>query len=221
MDQKKIGEFIKNRRKELGLTQKQLAEKMDISDKTISKYECGNGLPDVSMLKPLCDILEVNINELLSGEKVSSEEYTEKAEENMMHLLKENETERHSWKIGFTIGIILSLIGIVMTIVGATLENESTSALVLLDLNTLIILAILILAGVLISGAHGKKDVVCVIQKISIPAGAFMTLAHIIMILSIDVEQKVTNVNLSVCLLSLMYAVALHMVLVPVIRRIK
>lgn len=89
MDQAKIGAFIAEIRKNKKLTQRQLAEQLNISDKTISKWECGNGLPEVSLMLPLCEILEINVNELLSGEKLSKDNYHEKAEENMMNLLVE------------------------------------------------------------------------------------------------------------------------------------
>ena len=66
MEQKKIGNFIEQQRKEKQMTQKQLGEALGISDKTVSKWECGNGLPDISNIMPLCNILEINVNELIS-----------------------------------------------------------------------------------------------------------------------------------------------------------
>jgi transcriptional regulator with XRE-family HTH domain/DNA-directed RNA polymerase subunit RPC12/RpoP len=89
MDQIKIGRFIADERKRKGYTQKQLSERFGISDKTISKWERGNGFPEVSLLLPLCAALEITVNELLSGERVSEEEYRRKAEENMVNLVKE------------------------------------------------------------------------------------------------------------------------------------
>lgn len=91
MDQIKIGKFIANCRKEKNMTQRQLADILEISDKTISKWECGKGLPEVQFMIPLCDLLGINVNELLSGEKLSADEYQKKAEENMVTLVKENE----------------------------------------------------------------------------------------------------------------------------------
>ncbi|MDE5596543.1 MAG: helix-turn-helix domain-containing protein, partial [Lachnospiraceae bacterium] len=87
MDQVKIGKFIANCRKEQNMTQRQLADILEISDKTISKWECGKGLPDVQFMIPLCDLLGINVNELLSGEKISADEYQKRAEENMMTLV--------------------------------------------------------------------------------------------------------------------------------------
>lgn len=88
MDQIKIGQFIARMRKEKNLTQRQLADILDISDKTISKWETGNGLPDVSLMMPLCETLTISVNELLSGERLVDRDYKDKAEENMLALLK-------------------------------------------------------------------------------------------------------------------------------------
>ena len=79
MDQIKIGKFIANCRKEKNMTQRQLADILEISDKTISKWECGKGLPEVQFMIPLCDLLGINVNKLLSGEKLSADEYQKRA----------------------------------------------------------------------------------------------------------------------------------------------
>ena len=88
MDQIIIGKFIASERKRKGYTQRQLADLLQISDKTISKWERGNGFPEVSLLLPLCRELDITVNELLSGERVSEEDYQkdyqQKAEENMV-----------------------------------------------------------------------------------------------------------------------------------------
>ncbi len=86
MDQIKTGRFIKLLRTEKQLTQREIAEKLNISEKTVSKWETGNGLPEVSLMLPLCEILEISVNELLSGERLDTEKYYEKAEENILTL---------------------------------------------------------------------------------------------------------------------------------------
>ena len=88
MDLVKIGRFIAECRKEKGLTQSQLAEMLNITDKAVSKWETGKGLPDVSIMIELCDILGINVNELLSGERLSEENYREKANENIVSMIK-------------------------------------------------------------------------------------------------------------------------------------
>ena len=70
MDQLKIGRFIQTVRKELKFTQREVAERLHISDKTVSKWETGNGLPEVSLMLPLCGMLGISVHELLSGERL-------------------------------------------------------------------------------------------------------------------------------------------------------
>ena len=111
MNQDKIGKFIAKERKAKGLTQRQLAERLNISDKTVSKWECGKGLPEVMFMLPLCKILEISVNELLTGERVSEEDYQKKAEENMMNLVREKEESRKK--------IILSVIVVAMGFMAA------------------------------------------------------------------------------------------------------
>ncbi|MBR6380845.1 MAG: helix-turn-helix domain-containing protein [Lachnospiraceae bacterium] len=115
MDQNKTGKFIAQIRKEQSMTQKELADRLGISDKTVSKWETGNGMPDVSMLQPLCEILGVNLNELLSGQRLSAESYNGKAEENMMNLAKDvQEGQKNARRANLfqTIAGIVLLLGI-------------------------------------------------------------------------------------------------------------
>lgn len=106
MDQGKTGKFIAENRKVQNLTQKQLADTLGISDKTVSKWECGKGLPEVSLMLPLCSTLRITVNDLLSGEKVSETDYQKKAEENMMDLMRENEENRKKMALSVICGSI-------------------------------------------------------------------------------------------------------------------
>ena len=94
MSQNNIGEFIQQSRKAKGFTQKDLGDRIGVSDKTISKWENGNSIPDTSILNELCATLDINVNELLSGEKLTPEIYSMKAEENMMNLLEDNQKQQ-------------------------------------------------------------------------------------------------------------------------------
>lgn len=109
MDQIKIGGFIAEERKRKGYTQKILSEKLGISDKTISKWERGNGFPEVSLLIPLCSELDITVNELLSGERVSEEQYRKKAEENMVNLVKEAQENKKKIILSVMVGILTIL----------------------------------------------------------------------------------------------------------------
>ena len=106
MDQIRIGKFIAESRKSKNLTQRQLADILSISDKTISKWECGKGLPEVSLMLPLCAALDITVNDLLSGEKVSSTDYEKKAEGNMINLMKENEENRKRMALSIITAVI-------------------------------------------------------------------------------------------------------------------
>ena len=91
MDQIKIGKFIAEQRKSVGLTQMQLAERLNITDKAISKWERGLSMPDTSIMLELCDILKINVNELLSGEKICMENNSKKNEQLLLDMAKELE----------------------------------------------------------------------------------------------------------------------------------
>ncbi len=120
MDQIKIGKFIAEMRKEQNYTQQDLAEKLGISNKTISKWECGNGMPDYAVMEKLCEVLKINVNELLSGERLPSQEYSKKAEENMMSLMQESsqnyKRDRREW-IRFIIGVVVLVFVMWLTII--------------------------------------------------------------------------------------------------------
>ncbi len=87
MDQEKIGKFISACRKEKKLTQSELSERLGVTDRSVSNWETGKNMPDLSLFKPLCEILDITINELLSGERLSEEIYREKFEENIVNTI--------------------------------------------------------------------------------------------------------------------------------------
>ena len=91
MDQVKIGRFIAECRKREDLTQMQLAEKLNITDRAISKWERGKAMPDSSIMLPLCKILKISVNELLSGERVANENNDKNLEDNLIKMIKEKE----------------------------------------------------------------------------------------------------------------------------------
>ncbi len=111
MDLTITGKFIQERRKAKKLTQVQLAEKLYVSEKTISKWECGKGFPDTTLMLPLCEILEISANELLCGKLLSNEEYKNKADNNIISLKAKNEhLSRLLLKTEWFIGILSVLI---------------------------------------------------------------------------------------------------------------
>lgn len=114
MNQKKIGMFISECRKEKKLTQEKLADILGVSNRTISKWENGNCMPDYSILPILCKTLDITINELLSGEKLNDEEYQQKLEENI--ILNMAELKKRTKKItSIIIKIIILCILLILT----------------------------------------------------------------------------------------------------------
>ena len=106
MDQIKIGKFIASCRKEQKMTQVALAEKLGISDRAVSKWENGNSMPDSGIMLELCGFLKINVNELLSGERLMTETYDKKAEENLLAMKKEvEEKNRQMLRLEYTLGI--------------------------------------------------------------------------------------------------------------------
>lgn len=107
MNQIKIGEFIAERRKEKSLTQAQLAEKLLITDRAVSKWERGRSLPDASIMIELCEILGISVNELLCGEKISMENKNEKNEQILLELARE--VEQKNKTIWTTMWVIMGV----------------------------------------------------------------------------------------------------------------
>ncbi len=91
MDMIKVGRFISTKRKEQNLTQMQLAEKLSITDRAVSKWECGKALPDSSIMIELCEILNISVNELLTGEEIEMEKYDKQVEQNLIEMVKQKE----------------------------------------------------------------------------------------------------------------------------------
>ena len=110
MNQEKIGKFIAKCRRKQNLTQEQLAEKLNITYKAVSKWECGKGLPDASLMIDLCNILKISVNDLLSGEIVSEESYNDKVDENLIKVVKEKEAMIKSARYGYGIAMVLLII---------------------------------------------------------------------------------------------------------------
>ena len=113
MDQLKIGKFIAECRKQKSLTQMQLSEKLNITDKAISKWERGLAMPDSSIMLELCDILSISVNELLSGERINMENSNQKNEQILLDMAKELEQKNKTiWKSMWAI-MTVSLIGLI------------------------------------------------------------------------------------------------------------
>lgn len=176
MSQNKIGEFIQQSRKAKGLTQKDLGDQIGVSDKTISKWENGNSVPDTSILNELCASLDINVNELLSGEKLTPEIYSMKAEENMMNLLEDNQKQQRSTILPFAAGAILLLLTGLLAIFTRVFSPDMLD---LWDLPTLLVYIGVCCSLVLLSGKRQKQEIISFLRKIVIPVGCICTLLGI------------------------------------------
>ena len=107
MDQSKIGKFIAEKRKEQGMTQAQLAEILGITDRAVSKWETGKSLPDASIMLELCDLLKITVNDLLSGEVVSMNNYNEISEKNLIEMIRQKEeADKRLLLLEIVIGVV-------------------------------------------------------------------------------------------------------------------
>ena len=114
MDIVKIGKYIAGKRKELGMTQRQLAEKVGMSDKSVSKWERGVCLPDVSLYSDLCSVLGISINEFLAGEDIERENIIQKSEENIIGVATDSKHKQKRLKLLVCVLLAISLIAVLV-----------------------------------------------------------------------------------------------------------
>ena len=133
MDQVKIGKFIAECRKKNNLTQMQLAEKLNITDRAISKWENGKAMPDSSIMLDLCSELKISVNELLSGEVINMGNYNEKVEKNLLEMVKQKEeTDRRMLRLEIVIGYISSITFLVLIFVASYIEMQNWIRIILI-----------------------------------------------------------------------------------------
>lgn len=126
MDQLKIGKFISERRKSVNLTQMQLAEKLNITDRAVSKWECGRALPDSSIMLELCNILDINVNELLCGEIITMDNYNKELEKNLIDMVKQKEeADKRLLSLEIFIGVTATVVLFTLIFVAAYIQMET------------------------------------------------------------------------------------------------
>jgi len=139
MNQIKIGKFIAECRKKNNLTQMQLAEKLNITDRAISKWENGKSMPDSGIMLDLCNELKITVNELLSGEVIKMEDYKKQAEENLLKIEKEKEEkDRQLLKLEVVIGFISSLTFLILIFVASYIEMPSCIRILLIVFGSMV-----------------------------------------------------------------------------------
>lgn len=161
MDLIKIGKFIAFCRKDKKLTQEELAEKLYITDRAVSKWERGLSLPDASIMLELCNILDINVNELLMGEKIMKENYKEKTESLLVDLAKQDEMKNRKIMSLTIVASILSVISYsIIVIISALAFGEGTIFGIIMVLSTMIFVgsAFLIFKYEVETGYHACKN---------------------------------------------------------------
>ena len=123
VDLVKIGRYIAGKRKELGLTQRQVAERLGMSDKSVSKWERGVCLPDVSVYEELCGMLGINLNEFLAGEDIAAENIVQKSEENLIDVASDSKHRQRRLKV--VIYAMLAVLMVAACVIGGMLYNKS------------------------------------------------------------------------------------------------
>ena len=132
MNQIKIGAFIAECRKQVGLTQSSLAEKLGITDRAVSKWERGKSLPDASIMLELCEILGITVNELLRGERLKMDNYNKELEKTLLEIVKQKEeNDKRLLALEWVIGGLSVLILIGPTIIASYVPMEEWQRLVL------------------------------------------------------------------------------------------
>ena len=139
MDQEKIGKFIQEKRKEKKLTQSDLAENLNITDRAISKWENGNCLPDVGTMPELCKILNISINDLFSGEIVDMKDNEKKLEENLLEMAKiKEEKDKQLLALEYVIGYTASISFLILIFIASFIEMETWLRIILITIGCII-----------------------------------------------------------------------------------
>ena len=133
MDQVKIGKFIAECRKKNNLTQMQLAEKLNITDRAVSKWENGRAMPDSGIMLDLCSELKISVNELLSGEVIEMKEYDKKTEELLLDMQKQKEeADKRLLSMEIIIGVITIILFMFLVMVASYVEMEESVRLLII-----------------------------------------------------------------------------------------
>ena len=143
MDQIKIGKFIAECRKKNNLTQSQLAERLNITDRAISKWENGKSMPDSGIMLDLCSELKISVNDLLSGEVVEMKNYNDNLEKNLIEMVKEKEkADRRLLKVEIIIGIITMIMFLSLLFISSLAEMEDYVRIIIIGLDFISFVAI-------------------------------------------------------------------------------
>ena len=139
MNQVKIGKFIAECRKKNNLTQMQLAEKLNITDRAVSKWENGKSMPDSGIMLDLCNELKISVNELLSGEMIEMNNYNENLEKNLLEMIKQKElADRRLLTMEIVIGVLATTILLILTVITSFIEMADWTRILLITVGIIL-----------------------------------------------------------------------------------
>ena len=248
LDQQRTGAFITELRKEKGYTQKQLADEIGVSDKAVSRWETGRGLPDTSVMPRLCEALSISLNELLAGERLTEDAYTGKAEEIMVDLMKKTEDyelEKKKGRRGFILGIVM-LFAFFLFLLFTMMGNSLSVIALYLDIPSLVFIVLMLYIALFAGGYTkdfhlafatiiGRKSIsddeleekvqsmnyaLTYAMKMVLLGSVFTTLVAIVVILSQLDDYSLIGPNLAVAILTPTYALFFSLILMIMRARI-
>jgi len=133
LNQIKIGKFIASKRKENNLTQIQLADKLGVTDRAVSKWENGKSLPDASIMLDLCQILQITVNDLLSGEVVSMDKYNKEMENKLIEMAKQKQqADKRLLSLEIFVGVLLTIVMFTLIVIASFVQMKDWLRVVLI-----------------------------------------------------------------------------------------
>ncbi len=243
MDQVRTGKFIAELRREKEMTQTELADIIGVSDKTVSKWETGRGMPEISTLPLLCDTLGVSVNELLSGERVAAESYTQRAEENMVTLLKESKSYNNDRSV---MAVAVPIIAVTALTLFVLSQWSGDNVVWFVDIPTILLMTVITTVFLIASGSYGDlwrsfvysagfglptheklenaMTAVLLARKTLLVSGSFLSVISVIICLLSDdtaSELPVFRGCLSVALLPMLYGLGCYLMSLPIAARLR
>lgn len=239
LNQEKTGKYIAEKRKQLGMTQKQLAEQVGITDKAVSKWERGKSIPDSAVMEELCGVLQISMNEFFSGEDIQEENYSHRAEENIRVLIEQSGVQKKHSRIVIS-SLTAGFIGILFGVRAAFMYTNERNMYYFIDYPSLLFLLGIVSVVLVLSGAmedFAKAFVICfgklqtdkeqirksvravkAVLVLNLLAGMFVFLVQMILMLPATPEEDVRKA-ISVLLVGIWYGVLLDLLLMPVLLR--
>lgn len=242
LNQEKTGKYIAEKRKQLGMTQKQLADQVGITDKAVSKWERGKSIPDSGVMEELCGVLHISMNEFFSGEDIQEENYSDRAEENIKVLIKESDMQKKHFRI-VIVSLIAGFVGIFFGLNAVSIYAQGPNGIVnFIDFPSFLFLlgivsVVLALSGTMVDfvkafaicfgkaqadGGQIRKSerAVKVTLILNLLAGTFTFVGQLILMLPVTPGEDLL-VTLSVLLVAIWYSVLLDLLLMPVLLRLQ